>query len=166
MSSSPTVADITALPEALVAAVSSEFVDFNGHMNVLHYLEFTSLGADALVRGIGIDDAYHAKRRLGVFTAEHHLRYYGELLEGDSFAVYGRFLNRSTKVVHLMTFLVDQRRDRLACTLEIVLVHVDLASRRPTPIPEDVGGALDQRLIEGDAMNWAAPTCGAMGVRG
>jgi acyl-CoA thioester hydrolase len=161
----PTLAQITRLSHPVTGTVSGEFIDSNGHMNVLHYLEFASDGADAVVRHVGIDDAYRGDRRLGVFTAEHHLRYYSEMVEGDEFAVYGRFLGRSSKVIHLMTFVTDRGRQRLACTLEIVLVHVDLETRRPVEIPADVAGALDRSIDAMKMLGWSAPVCGAMGIR-
>jgi acyl-CoA thioester hydrolase len=79
----PTAAQVAELPNPLRCNVTDDRIDANGHMNVLHYLDFGSSGADALVRQIGIDDAYRAQRRLGVFAPEHHLRYYSELLERD-----------------------------------------------------------------------------------
>ncbi|WP_166908738.1 thioesterase family protein [Mycobacterium sp. DL440] len=161
----PTAAEIAALPDPMTATVTSSFIDSNGHMNVLHYLEFASLGADRAVRRIGIDDEYRSDRRMGVFTAEHHLRYYGELLEGDEFAIHGRFLKRSAKVVHLMTFVVDCARQQLACTLEIVLVHVNLDSRRPVEMPENIAAAIDRSIATSSRLAWSAPVCGAMGVR-
>jgi acyl-CoA thioester hydrolase len=161
----PTVAQIVALPDPVSGNVTGDFTDSNGDMNVLHYLDFASLGADAIVQRIGINDSYRSQRRLGVFTAEHHLRYYSELREGDSFAVHGQFLERSTTVVHLMTFVVDQRRSKLACTLEITLIHVSLDSRRPVEIPSDISAALDRGISDSSNAGWAAPICGAMGLR-
>ncbi|MFP1153652.1 thioesterase family protein [Mycobacterium sherrisii] len=145
--------------------MSGDLIDGNGHMNVLHYLDFGSAAADALVRQIGIDDAYRVDRQLGVFTVEHHLRYYSELIEHDIVDVYARVLERSPKVVHLMSFTVDRRRERLSGTLEIVLVHVDLARRRPVAMPTDIAAGFDEHIAHSSALGWPAPVCGAMGVR-
>ncbi|SOX53880.1 hypothetical protein MAAFP003_2556 [Mycobacterium ahvazicum] len=134
-------------------------------MNVVHYLDFGSDAADALVRRIGVDETYRAKRRLGLFTAEHHLRYYSELIKDDTVDVYARVLQRSAKVVHLMSFTVDRHRQRLSGTLEIVLVHVDLVRRRPEAIPADIAAGLDEHIGSSSRLGWVAPICGAMGVR-
>lgn len=134
-------------------------------MNVLHYLDFGSAAADALVREIQIDEDYRTDRQLGLFTAEHHLRYYSELIEGDTADVYARVLDRSAKVVHMISFAVDRSRQRLSATLEIVLVHVDLTRRLPVAMPADIAAGFDKHISYSSTLEWAAPVCGAMGVR-
>ncbi|WP_231985433.1 thioesterase family protein [Mycobacterium sp. E796] len=145
--------------------MDSSHIDANGHMNVVHYLDFGSAAADVLVRGIGIDDIYRAERRLGVFTAEHHLRYYSELVEHDVVDVHARVLDSSARVVHMMSFLVNRSRQQLAGTLEIVLVHVDLDDRRPVAMPADVATGFAEHSAYSSTLKWAAPVCGAMGIR-
>ncbi|MBF6079525.1 thioesterase family protein [Nocardia beijingensis] len=161
----PTAAQIRDLPAAVTATVTAAETDGNGHMNVLHYLNRNSEAADILVRGVGVDESYRGERRLGLFTAEHHLAYHSELREGESFSVHARVLDRSDKAVHMMTFVLDRQRDRLANTLEILLVHVDLERRRASPLPVDVGAALDAQLEVHRRLRWAAPVCGAMRIR-
>jgi acyl-CoA thioester hydrolase len=102
---------------------------------------------------------------MGVFTAEHHLHYSSELHEGEKVSVHSRVLARSDKAAHLMAFLLDRTHGRLANTLELVLVHVDLDTRRATPMPEDVAAGFDRYVAETSALGWAAPVCGAMGAR-
>ncbi|MEV0366772.1 thioesterase family protein [Nocardia fusca] len=161
----PTAQQIREIPAALAAAVTAREIDDNGHMNVVHYLDLGSQGADVLMRELGVDESYRGVRRLGVFTAEHHLVYYSELREGDPFTVHVRVLERSDKALHLMTFLVDDKRDRLSNTLEIMLVHVDLELRRASPLPDDLAAALDRRIAADEALSWPAPTCGSLRIR-
>ncbi|MEV0354905.1 thioesterase family protein [Nocardia sp. NPDC050697] len=160
----PTAEQIQNLPAALTASVTAAHTDGNGHMNVLHYLDHNSRGADALVRAVGVDESYR-QRGAGLFTAEHHLVYYSELREGDEFSVHPRVLERSSKAIHMMTFLLDTGRARLANTLEIMLVHVDLGARRASPLPGDIAAGLDERLDRSRALGWPAPICGAMRIR-
>ncbi|OBH84677.1 hypothetical protein A5679_26510 [Mycobacterium scrofulaceum] len=161
----PSAAQVAQLPCAIARTVSRDLIDGNGHMNVLHYLDFGSTAADALVREIGIDDAYRADRQVGLFTVEHHLRYYSELIEDDTADLYARVLDRSPKVVHMMSFAVDRYRQRLSATLEMVLVHVDLTRRLPVTMPVDIAAVFDEHVRYSSILEWAAPVCGAMGVR-
>lgn len=91
-------------------------------MNIRHYLELDAEGTEVICEDVGVDDAYRARRRMGVFTAEHHLRYFSELQEGETVSVHARVLERSDKAAHLMAFLLDRTHGRLANTLELVLV--------------------------------------------
>ena len=153
------------LPKLDEAIVEAGFIDSNGHMNIRHYLELDAAATTHLIEDLGIDDSYRAERRLGVFTAEHHLVYLSELYEGDAISVHTRVLARSDKAVHLMAFLLDRSRERLANTLELTLVHVDMDSRRPIPMPPDVASGFDRHIASSDAITWPAPVCGVMGVR-
>lgn len=153
------------VPSLVEARVEPEFIDFNGHMNIRHYLDHCAGSAELLCRAVGIDETYRRDRRMGVFTAEHHLRYLSELQAGDSFSVHTRVLDRSDKVGHLMAFLVDRSRRRLSFTAEMVIVHVGMDDRRPRPFPDDVAAGWDQLIRESRALRWEAPVCGAMGVR-
>jgi acyl-CoA thioester hydrolase len=161
----PTYADALALPTWAEAAVDPSHIDANGHMNVRFYLEYTALGTAELVEDLGITDAYRGERRMGLFTAEHHLRYFSELHEGDKLSVHVRVLDRGARSAHMMAFLLDRTRERLSCTLELTIVHVDMDTRRPVPFPEDIAAGFDRWVDASGALGWLAPVCGAMGVR-
>lgn len=161
----PTFDQVMDLPALMEGTVMPDFIDVNGHMNIRHYLEYGAKCADVTCRDIGIDDAYRAERRMGVFTVEHHLRYYRELHEGEKFSAHTRVLERSDKAVHLMSLLLDRTHERLSNTLEIVLVHVDMDSRRTQVMPGDVAAGWDRHIGRSAAFDWVAPVCGAMGVR-
>lgn len=161
----PAYAEVVRLPVVGEGAVAPQHIDANGHMNVRHYLDFDVLATFALVEQVGVDDEYRARRRMGLFTAEHHLRYHAELQEGDRLTVHARVLERSEKALHLMVFLLDRERDLLANTLEVVAVHVDLDTRRATAMPPDIAAGFDQLVEQSQALAWVAPVCGAMGLR-
>jgi len=161
----PAYDDIFALPVSAEAVVNPSHIDSNGHMNVRFYLEYTALGTANLVEDLGITDAYRSERRMGLFTAEHHLRYYSELHEGDKLSVHVRVLDRGERSAHLMAFLLDRTRERLSNTLELTLVHVDMDTRRPVPMPEDIAAGFDSLVDASRALTWPTTACGAMGVR-
>jgi acyl-CoA thioester hydrolase len=160
----PTYAEVLAVPPVVEDHVSSAFIDANGHMNVRHYLDYGAHGADMICRDVGIDDDYRTTRRLGVFTAEHHIRYFSEMHEGDPFSVHTLFLERSGRAGHLLSLILDRRREVLSCTVEITIVHVDLDTRRPIPYPDDVASALDGWVAR-SAVPWPVPLSGTMGLR-
>jgi acyl-CoA thioester hydrolase len=161
----PSFGAVTQLPTVAEGVVAPEHIDANGHMNVRHYLDFNVLGTFTLVEQIGVDDDYRAGRRMGLFTAEHHLRYHTELQQGDRLTVHARVLERSERALHFMGFLLDRERERLANTLEVLAVHVDLDTRRSTPMPPEIAAGFDRLVEQSRALPWAAPTCGAMGIR-
>jgi acyl-CoA thioester hydrolase len=161
----PTYEQVDQLPRHLERTVPAEFIDENGHMNIGRYLE---LGGKALwqrcQRELGMPEDYIERRGLSTFTAEHHLTYHAELLEGHDVSVRVRLVERSAKAIHAVSLVVDETNRRLACTMESTAVHIDMASRRPVDFPGDVAALIDAGLAADDRP-WPAPLCGAMGVR-
>lgn len=161
----PSYQQVLDLPLILEGQVSSDFIDVNGHMNIRHYLDAGAHGADVVCRQVGIDDDYRAERRLGVFTAEHHIRYFTEMHEGGKFTVHTAFLERSPKAAHLLSFILDRDLEVLSCTVEILLVSVDMDTRRPAEFADDVAARMDELIRASAALDWPLPLSGAMGIR-
>lgn len=161
----PSFEQVLEVPALLEGTVAPEFIDVNGHMNIRHYLDYGATSADVLIRRVGLDDAYRAERRMGVFTAEHHIRYFTEMHEGDKFSVHPLLLDRSTKAGHLLAFILDRADEVLSCTVEIVLVHVGMDTRRPMEFPDDIAAGLDEWIDASRQISWSIPLSGAMGIR-
>jgi acyl-CoA thioester hydrolase len=161
----PSAAEVRQLPALLTTRVQPEWIDANGHMNVTYYLQANAAGTEVVCEDVGIDDAYRAERRMGIFTVEHNLRYFSELRLGEPLSVHVRVLERSDKAIHMMGLLVDDENHRLANILELMLVHVDMDTRTSIPIPDDVARGFDSHIQRGRTLNWDAPTYGAMRIR-
>lgn len=161
----PTYEQVLELAAPIDRTVPPEFIDENGHMNIGRYLE---LGGTALWQRcqieLGMPEDYIATRGMSTFTAEHHLTYYAEILEGERVSVHPRLIARSDKVLHTATMILNRTRQQLACVVEATLVHMDMTARRPTPFPDDVADLADAAL-KADDLAWAAPLSGSMGVR-
>jgi acyl-CoA thioester hydrolase len=161
----PSYAQVLDLPTLLDCVVAPDFIDANGHMNIRHYLDAGALSADVLCRQIGIDDDYRGQRRLGVFTAEHHIRYFREMHEGGRFTVHTAFVDRSDKAAHLLSLILDRDAESLSCTVEILVVGVGMDTRRPAAFAGEVAARMDERIAETARLSWPLPLSGAMGIR-
>ncbi|WP_036516780.1 thioesterase family protein [Nocardioides sp. J54] len=161
----PSYHQVLDLPVLHEGDVTPDFIDANGHMNIRHYLDAGAFAADVLLRRIGVDDAYRASRRRGVFTAEHHIRYFTEMHAGGRFSAHTAFVARSAKAGHLLSFILDREHERLSCTVEIIVVAVDLETRRPADFPDDIAGRIDEHVAEATRLAWPLPLSGAMGIR-
>lgn len=162
----PTYDQVSELPLAHEGHVEESFIDENGHMNIGDYFHLTSSSLWRETRSFGVADDYISARGMSLFTVEQHIRYLGEMRLGDRLSVHNRFIARSGKVVHAMSFLLDQEKDRLACTMEISWVHVDMTSRRSVDLPEDIAAGFDAAIARAADLDWPAPVTGVMGVRG
>jgi acyl-CoA thioester hydrolase len=163
----PGVAELTAVSTVGYAGtVRPEYIDGNGHMNIVRYLEVNSLAVERLIEDdAGLDVAHRAAARTSIFTAEHHLTYYSELLAGDPFSVHAVVVERSNRALHMMTYLVDPVRAVIANTLEILAVHVSLDTRRAVPFLPDTAQRIDAMLDAQRSWTWRPDGCGAFGLR-
>jgi acyl-CoA thioester hydrolase len=161
----PTYEQVLELPARLVQVVPAEFIDENGHMNIGRYFELGGRAVwDRGIEELGMGDDYIPERGMSTFTAEHHLRYFAEILRDEQVSVHVRLIDRSDKVLHGTALILNRTRRQLACTMEFTLVHMAMATRRPTAFPDDVALLIDTAL-KADDLDWPAPVCGAMGVR-
>ncbi|GAA1743052.1 thioesterase family protein [Aeromicrobium alkaliterrae] len=164
MSNLPSYEQVAALPVTLRQVVPPEFIDQNGHMNIQHYLVLGATGVASLYRELGMSDDYIGRRGLSTFTAEHHLRYVGEIREGADVSVRVLVVDRGGKAFHVLSLIVDETQERLACVMETALVHMDMSTRRPSPIPDDIAALIDA-VAERDRPDWDLPLSGSIGVR-
>lgn len=152
------------LPCHLETEVTEEFIDYNGHMNVLEYLRLGALALEKRLESVGVTEEYRRERRTSTFAVEHHLTYQSEIHLGATVRAYPQLLARRGKVGHMFVYLIDETRDRLAGTVEAVFVHTHMDERRAVSFPDDITSVLDPE-IERDVAIVSAPVCGSMGPR-
>jgi acyl-CoA thioesterase FadM len=140
------------------------FEDANGHLNVRHYTGIASEGLDESLVDLGIPHDWPAKGH-GCFSAEHHLTYLAELLTGAEISSRVRLLGRSERAAHALVYLLDDTNQRLSFVMEEILLHVDLATRRTAPWPEDVAKALDQQIALQADLPWEPDVSGSLKLR-
>ncbi len=136
----PCAGEHQGLPVTAMRQVPVTWTDYNGHMNETHYLEAASLATDRFMEMIGADAAYVATGK-SYFTVENHIRYLDEIHAGDRLTVSTQVLAGQGKKMQLFHRL--WRGDgTLAATVETLLLHTDLKTRRTSPPDPAVAQAL------------------------
>ena len=127
------VVDASAPIETVARAVPLDWTDYNGHMNEARYLQAFGDATDRFMEIVGCDADYIATGG-SFFTAETHIRHIDEVLAGARISIVTRVLMGEGKKMHLWHEMYEG--DRMLATGEHILIHVDLATRRPS-IPSD-----------------------------
>lgn len=161
----PTVDDLDALGSATTLVAPPEFEDENGHVNVGHYYRLHMEAGDAAFRAYGFDDDYRERTGHSVFSVEHHIKFLDESLVGDELSVHLRLLGIGPKTLHAQTIVVNRSRGTVANTLEFLELHIDLTTRRTTPMPPEMVTQLEAVRAEHAALPWSLPLAGPLGVR-
>ncbi|MGR3937525.1 thioesterase family protein [Streptomyces sp. BRA346] len=151
-------ADIPAPLSLHHTTVSPAWVDYNGHMSESCYLLVFGDNADAFFRYIGIDEQYRAAGH-SLYTVETHLHNRREVAEGEPIRLTLRVLDHDTKRVHIFHDMHHGTTGTLLATAEQMLVHVDMAQGKSSPMP----AALLRRLAAIQRAHEALPRPASVG---
>jgi acyl-CoA thioesterase FadM len=134
--------DTVAAPLALYdTRVEPEWVDYNGHMTEAAYLTAAGWASDALFRYIGDDETYRAAGH-SFYTVETHIHYVLEVDVHEPLHFTTQLLGVDAKRMHLVHEMFHGDTGKLLCTIEQMLVHVDMTAGRSTTILPHVASAL------------------------
>lgn len=117
--------------------VRPEWVDYNGHMSESCYLLVFGDSADLFFRLIGIDDSYRAAGQ-SLYTVQTHLHHRREVAEGEPLVCSLQVLDHDERRVHIFHEMTQGETGVLLAAAEQLLVHVDMASSRSSPMPAAV----------------------------
>ncbi len=140
-------------------AVDPAWIDYNGHMNLAYYVLVFDHATDALMDHVGLDAAYRARTDGSLFVVESHVTYGDEVMQGEDMAIATRILDVDHKRLRLFHEMAAGADRRPAATNELMILHVDLSTRRTAPFPDTVLNRL-QNLQESHARLTPPPQAG------
>ncbi len=118
--------------------VSPDWIDRNGHMNLVYHRFVFDQATQHMLRSIGLwdDDNPHGT----TFALEDHVIYRRELMLGQSFFVTYQLLDHSEKLIHAFLRLFAEPKTggappTLAAVTEHIGCYVDRRTRRSAPMP-------------------------------
>lgn len=118
--------------------IRSDWIDYNGHMNVAYYVLVFDHATDAFLDFLGMDEAYRANTGFTTFVLETHVTYELELKEADAVRVETQLLDFDAKRLHYFARMYHDDEDFLAATTEIMLMHIDPRGPEGAPMPDAV----------------------------
>ncbi|WP_341862016.1 thioesterase family protein [Gymnodinialimonas sp. 57CJ19] len=149
----PPMGEYAALPASAgpvcwTGYVGPDDIDENGHMNVKSYDRIMENADMAFFYDMGWTPAYPQQEAKGYFRVEKHVRYQAELLEGTPICVTAWLAATDGKRFHLFFQLWNRSDGRRSATMETMLLHMDLTTRRPAPIPDNAQSRAWNALLE------------------
>ena len=121
----------------ITPTVHRDWVDYNGHMSESCFLLVFGDQSDAFFRLIGIDEAYRASGH-SLFTVQTVIFNLAEAHLGDRLDLSLQLLNADEKRLHIFHAMHNAETGMLLATGEQMLVHVDMAAGRGTPMPPEL----------------------------
>ena len=80
--------------------IAADWIDYNGHLRDAYYGLIVSLGLDALMERIGLDQAYRARTACTLYTLEMHMHYLREVKGDATVTAEVRILGADRKRIH------------------------------------------------------------------
>jgi acyl-CoA thioester hydrolase len=131
---------------ASVMQIESQWIDYNGHLNMAYYNVMFDRAIDELWLRLGIGPGYMTQRHGSTFTAECHVRYLREIHLGDPVQVSVLLVAADRKRLHTFEELRHATEGWLSATSENMTVHVDMTARRTAPFPPDIRARVEAVL--------------------
>jgi acyl-CoA thioester hydrolase len=116
-------------------AVPADWIDYNGHMMDGYYCVAFTEATDALLDHLGLGAAYREQTGSSIYTVESHLCFFRSARAGVNLRFASQLLGVDAKRLHAFHRMTDAATgDELAAN-ELMLLHVDIATERVTPMP-------------------------------
>jgi acyl-CoA thioester hydrolase len=115
--------------------VPADWIDYNGHMMDGYYSIAFTEATDALLDHLGLGAAYRELTGSSIYTVESHLCFFRSVRAGAQLRYSSQLLGVDAKRLHAFHRMTDAATgDELAAN-EVMLLHVDIATERVTPMP-------------------------------
>ncbi len=133
--------------------VHSDWIDYNGHMNVAYYVLVFDHATDAVLEKLELGEEYRQKQDKSFFVVESHVSYVQEVKKNESLVVKSSLVGYDDKRLHLYHEMFTGDGKHLCATNEVLALHVDMKLRKACRLVEDLHPALqlalDKCLMEG-----------------
>lgn len=144
--------------------VKSEWIDYNGHLNMAYYNVLFDTGVDEIYEEMGFGPKYLKESGHSTFTAEFHICYLRELHEGAGVYVTTQLLDFDEKRFHLYQELWHED-GWLSATGEGLGLHIDLSGPRVAPMPESIQANLRAMKAAHDTLPWPERAGRKIGIK-
>lgn len=135
----------TAPHRSSLMTVQSDWIDYNGHLNMAYYNVLFDKGADQVFELFGFGPEYMEREKHSTFSAEFHVCYLRELHEGDQVYVTTQLIDFNDKSFHFYQQL-HHESGWLSATGEGLGLHIDMSGPRVAPMKAETLAALGKVL--------------------
>ena len=118
--------------------VRPDWIDGSGHMYAAYYVVAFGEANDAVLDMLGLGDRYREQTRSAPFLLEMHTTYLREMRDGAGFKVTFQLLQYDQRRLRYFLYMHHADDGHLVATVETAIIHVDLATRKSSDLPDSV----------------------------
>jgi acyl-CoA thioester hydrolase len=127
--------------------LQSDWIDYNGHLNMAFYNVLFDRGCDFGFEALGMGPEYVDERKLTIYTAEAHVKYEREVHMGDRVQASFQILDYDEKRLHIFQELRHED-GWISATSENITLHIDMSGPKVAPFPEDVFSKIEPMALQ------------------
>jgi acyl-CoA thioester hydrolase len=136
------------VPDLHTETIQSDWIDYNGHMNLAYYVLIFDHATEEFLDLIGITEDFRTTNDASIFSAELHVNYIQEVMEGDKVRVNTQLIGFDKKRIHYYHRMYHADEGYLVATNELLSLYMNMETRKVDIMPEDILSRLDQTCTE------------------
>lgn len=153
------------LPLTHHQTIPAEYMDLNGHMNVMYYTHVGNMALRSFFDSMGLHDKLFIPGRRGMFALRQVISYVNELREGEEIEVHSGLIGYDRKRIHFMHYIISLTHQRVAAYDERLAMYIDMSVRRSTEFEPEIVAQLEPLRQEHAATGWQPQISGAIQLR-
>lgn len=154
------------LPRTHGQIIPADYMDLNGHMNVMYYTHVGNMALKYFFNSLGIHRQLFQPGKRGMFALRQVISYVSELREGEEIEVHSGLIDYDHKRIHFMHYIISLTHNRVAAYDERLAMYIDMSVRRSTNFEPTILEQLEPIKQAHHATGWNPPLSGAIQLRG
>ena len=110
--------------------IKKEWTDYNNHMNMAYYVLVFDQIWEIIIEKFKMGEQSAKTTNMSTMVVETHTTYNNEVKEGDEVEINLTFLDHDKKRLHFKMEMIEKSSKKLAATLEMLSLYIDLNQRK------------------------------------
>ena len=123
--------------------IKKEWTDYNNHMNMAYYVLVFDQIWELILEKFKMGEQSAKTTNMSTMVVETHTTYNNELKEGDEVEINLTFLDHDKKRLHFKMEMIEKSSKKLAATLEMLSLYIDLNQRKVTEFEQEKAKLMD-----------------------
>tara|TARA_Y100000996_G_C22317111_1_gene558700 strand:+ start:65 stop:532 length:468 start_codon:yes stop_codon:yes gene_type:complete len=117
--------------------IKKEWTDYNNHMNMAYYVLIFDEVWEIILEKFKMGESSAQTEKKSTMVVETHTTYNNEVKEGDEVIINLTFFDYDKKRLHFKMEMIEKSSKKLAATIEMLSLYVDLKMRKVAEFEEE-----------------------------
>ena len=117
--------------------IKKEWTDYNNHMNMAYYVLVFDQIWEIILEKFKMGEQSAKTTNMSTMVVETHTTYNNEVKEGDEVEINLTFLDHDKKRLHFKMEMIEKSSKKIAATLEMLSLYIDLNQRKVTEFEQE-----------------------------